>query len=59
VQLHYHYVAEHRDESEDYSSEGNTEFILSGKGFANVQGAALPEIKSRLAQQGTDCRWAP
>ncbi|MGD8386341.1 MAG: imidazole glycerol phosphate synthase cyclase subunit [Desulfobacteraceae bacterium] len=57
--LHYHYVAEHRDESEDYSSEGNTEFILSGKGFANVQGAALPEIKSRLAQQGTDCRWAP
>jgi cyclase len=57
--LHYHYVTEHRDESGDYSSEGNTEFILSGRGFANIQGVALPEIKSRLAQQGIDCRWVP
>lgn len=57
--LHYHYVAEHRDETGDYSSEGNTEFISSGRGPVHIQGTPLPEIKSRLAQQGTDCRWTP
>ena len=53
--LHYYYT-EHHEDGDDYSDEGNTEYLKSRHGFSKVQGAALPEIKEYLASHGIDCR---
>jgi cyclase len=53
--LHYSYICQHYTD-DDYSSEGNIEFLRSGRGFSRVQGATLAEIKDYLRQRNIPCR---
>ena len=53
--LHYEYIKQHYT-NEDYSSEGNIEFLRSGESFTKVEGAALTEIKSRMRDHHIPCR---
>ncbi len=53
--LHYDYIRNNYTE-DDYSSEGNIEFLRSGQGFSRIQGAALEEIKTDLAMRNIPCR---
>jgi len=53
--LHYDYIRNNYTE-DDYSSEGNIEFLRSGQGFSRIQGAALEEIKTDLAARNIPCR---
>ena len=54
--LHYDYIKHHRELVDDYSQEGNTEFLRKGVGFSNIQPATIREIKEYLSSQGVDCR---
>jgi cyclase len=42
-----------------FSSEGNTEYLKSGRGFSKVEGAALADIKQFLTERGVPCRPNP
>lgn len=53
--LHYKYIQSYYTE-EDYSSEGNIEFLRSGQSFSKVKGAMLPEIKAVLRHHHITCR---
>jgi len=53
--LHYAYIRV-RDADDDYSSEGNVEFLHGTRDFSRVSGASIPEIKHYLAGQGIPCR---
>jgi cyclase len=53
--LHYNYIRQHYT-GDDYSSEGNVEFLRSGDGFSSVQATTLAEIKANLLQRGVPCR---
>ena len=53
--LHYQFI-ERSDRDGDFSSEGNLEFLNSGRGFSKIQGAALPEIKEYFTSVGIPCR---
>lgn len=53
--LHYKYI-QTADHAEDYSAEGNTEFLKRKQMFSKVYGATLPEIKNTLITQGIRCR---
>lgn len=55
--LHYHYVRTHPVEG-DYSSEGNIQHLLGGRGFARVEDVSLTAMKARLAERGVDVRRA-
>ena len=46
--LHYAFVEKFRATDEDYSQEGNIEFLRRGGGFSKIQGATIPEIKALL-----------
>lgn len=54
--LHYHYVERVRQESPDFSAEGNTEFLQRGLIFSKIQPVSLPELKATLIESGIDCR---
>jgi cyclase len=54
--LHYDYIKHHQALVDDYSQEGNTEFLRKGVGFSNIQPATIQEIKEYLSRQGVDCR---
>ncbi len=56
--LHYHFI-EHDANSDDFSDEGNIEYLKSRHGFSNIRAASLPEIKRHLAGQGIPCRPNP
>jgi cyclase len=53
--LHYKTIREGFTD-DDYSSEGNVEFLRSRREFSRVEGATLTEIKESLAQRGVACR---
>ena len=53
--LHYNYIGQNYT-NDDYSSEGNIEFLRSGREFSRVQDSALEEIKADLAQRDIPCR---
>jgi cyclase len=53
--LHYRYIRECYTD-DDYSSEGNIEFLRSGREFSKVQGSTLAEIKEHLRQRNIPCR---
>jgi cyclase len=53
--LHYRYIQENYTE-DDYSSEGNIEYLKSGRGFTRVQPANMDEIKQHLTGHGVPCR---
>jgi imidazole glycerol-phosphate synthase subunit HisF len=54
--LHYNFIQGERMHDEDYSSEGNIEFLRQGTGFSKVQGSTLDEIKSYLNSRDVPCR---
>jgi cyclase len=54
--LHYDYIKHHQGLVDDYSQEGNTEFLRRGVGFSNIKPATIQEIKEYLAKQSVDCR---
>ena len=53
--LHYNYLKDERPE-DDFSEEGNVEYLKAGRGFSKIQDSALPELKDYLIQQGIPCR---
>lgn len=55
--LHYEFIQKGRLEG-DYSSEGNLEFIRSGRAFSKIHGVSLPEVKGHLLCHGIPCRRA-
>ncbi len=54
--LHYNFIR-HHDITDDFSSEGNIEFLKSGRGFQRIQDVSLPELKEHLHKQNIDCRY--
>jgi cyclase len=54
-----HYDLLDRSRTEDFSAEGNIEYLKSGRGFSKVRGASLPEIKEQLIRLGIPCRPSP
>lgn len=58
--LHYNFIMHHQYHDEDFSEEGNIEFLQGrrdGKAFSKTQDVALPEIKKYLVQNGIECRY--
>jgi len=55
--LHYHYVRNRSAADEDYSQEGNTEFLNQRKSFSKIQDVSLGGMKAYLVDQGVDCRY--
>ena len=53
--LHYTYIRSHYTE-DDYSSEGNVEFLRGRRSFTKVQDASLARIKEHLVENGISCR---
>jgi imidazole glycerol-phosphate synthase subunit HisF len=54
--LHYNMVKHGDQLKEDFTEEGNTEFLRGGSGFSRIEDVALPEIKGELSRSGVDCR---
>jgi len=54
--LHY-YVLNQHEFDEDFSSEGNIEYLKSGRTFSTVQGTTLSVIKKHLTEHGVECRY--
>ena len=54
--LHYDFIKHFQATDEDYSSEGNIEFLRRGAAFSKINAATLPEIKTHLAERDVDCR---
>jgi len=56
--LHYSYAAKNTAVNE-FSKEGNTTFIKSGKEFGKISKAEIMDIKKYLSENGIDCRYTP
>ncbi len=54
--LHYHCVKQGLFVGEDFSAEGNTEFLQTGKGFSKIHETGLRELKAFLGANGLPCR---
>jgi len=55
--LHYNFIKCNSATDEDYTQEGNVEFLKRGKTFSKIQDATLDEIKLYLSEHGVDCRY--
>lgn len=55
--LHYNYIRNKSSTDEDYTQEGNIEFLKHGKNFSKVHDVTLDEIKCNLSEHGIDCRY--
>jgi imidazole glycerol-phosphate synthase subunit HisF len=53
--LHYKFIETNRIEN-DYSVEGNIEFLKHIQKFTKVTGSTLPDIKKKLLANGISCR---
>ncbi len=53
--LHYNFLRT-RDPRQDFSEEGNIEFLKSRRGFSKIADASIAEIKTYLTEQGIPCR---
>ncbi|MBI2067906.1 MAG: imidazole glycerol phosphate synthase subunit HisF [Deltaproteobacteria bacterium] len=56
--LHYQFIQE-MEHDEDYSDEGNIEFLKRKRTYSRIQGATIPQIKECLIQNGVCCRTLP
>lgn len=54
--LHYDFIARAQDNAHDFSSEGNTSFLTSGKKFNKIVPTSLSELKKELQQQNLEIR---
>ena len=55
--LHYNFIRRYRATKEDYTAEGNIEFLKKVGGFSIIQDATLPELKTYLVENQLECRW--
>lgn len=53
--LHYNFLKENTGE-DDFSDEGNIEYLKKRRGFSKVQDATLVEVKDYLVKHGVFCR---
>jgi len=53
--LHY-YVVKHYAAQDDFSTEGNVEYLRSRRTFSKVQEASLAAVKTHLLDRGVACR---
>jgi imidazole glycerol-phosphate synthase subunit HisF len=53
--LHYRFLRSHTPD-DDFSAEGNVEYLKNQRGFSKVEDHTLPEIKVRLSDRGISCR---
>ena len=53
--LHYAFIR-HDSRPEDFSEEGNTEYLKTRRGFSKIQETTLPEIRAHLLHRGIACR---
>ncbi len=52
-----HYAAVDRCfEDDDFSAEGNLEYLKSGRKFSRIQPVSLPDLKAGLRERGISCR---
>jgi len=54
--VHYNYVR-HCKQQDDFSEEGNTEYLKSVRGFSKISDTTISEIKSFLSSKGVECRY--
>ncbi len=54
--LHYNFVKQYKTE-DDFSSEGNTEYLRNRRTFSKIQDTTIMEIKEYLTQHGLECRY--
>lgn len=55
--LHYNFIRHSSAIDEDYTQEGNIEFLKRGKTFSKIQDATIDEIKYYLTEHTIDCRY--
>lgn len=53
--LHYDFIQNHYTE-EDYSAEGNVEFLKNIRKYSKVSGVTIPDIKKYLVENHVPCR---
>lgn len=53
--LHYDFIENHRVEN-DYSGEGNTEYLKSNRGYSKIEKMNLVEIKNYIVSENIPCR---
>ena len=53
--LHYNYITQSQGD-QDFSGEGNTEYLRSRRSFSNIKSATIHQIKEYLESQGIQCR---
>ena len=53
--LHYGFIQQNTQATE-YSAEGNTEYLTSGRSFSKIQGASLGSLKQEMKEQGLHAR---
>ncbi len=53
--LHYD-VLQHSRTEQDFSQEGNTEFLRSGRSFSKIEGVSIPTIKRHMMACGIPTR---
>lgn len=54
--LHYNFVKQNMSE-DDFSSEGNTEYLRSKRAFSRIQDTTIMGIKEYLTQNELECRY--
>ena len=54
--LHYNFVKK-PNFNDDFSSEGNIEYLRNRREFLNIQSTTIPEIKMRLIKNKIECRY--
>jgi imidazole glycerol-phosphate synthase subunit HisF len=53
--LHYRFLRSHAPD-DDFSTEGNVEYLKNQRGFSKVEDHTLAEIKAQLSDRGIPCR---
>lgn len=53
--LHYNFIQNHYTE-EDYSAEGNIEFLKNIRKYSKVKGSTIPDLKKYLVDNHIPCR---
>ena len=54
--LHYDCVGRFQYHDQDFSGEGNVEFLQQRRGTFHIKGVTVQEIKSHMISQGIQCR---
>ena len=54
--LHYNFVKQYKTD-DDFSGEGNTEYLRNRSAFSKIQDTTIVGIKENLTQNGLECRY--